>query len=606
MAFQTKVTIDGVDVTNYVASYRVIDTVEDMSNAEMFFDVNILNIISLEKDQEIIISRGTISATDNTIFRGNINQIKKGEGEDVYVEALDKLWLLKRQTITISYDKDIDDEGGKVSSIASDLITRGGLTPEVEDSGSATRIDKYIIRSDNILDHLQDLANLIDYQLYYDPDTDTVKFKSKGFEVFSTTLQVGANLVKIPEWEYDYTKIANDVTLIGDKSGITSVTLSNKPENVRVFIDEELLSGGISEQDSSFDYSVDKENKKILFETATSGSGTVTYSFLRPIKIRKKNVESISKYGTYAVHKTIDTIQTTNDAEIKINEILNKFSDPLVDAKGLLVYDVFGGKANQQVNIIDSVNDENRTVNIRRYVYNFPVVVDQIDVDNEPIYEDYILHNAIIKRLERLERKNETQGDLTVQFIDLFRSISPKRRFNKIIHQQASGTGFLLNDLAFGVLGTSTLGTPFHSSGTVVKLLQGDMTYYEDLRDTQFVDSGSTDAVITTSGTSPTSASIAFSSGSVFQTSEIDVGSSLSSIRLDVGTSSGSFKYEITNDGKANWQQFSSGELVGITNSSGTGTFLRITEEDTGGTILNSINSYGEVSSPALKLTMVV
>lgn len=633
MVFQTKITIDGIDVTTYTIFYKVVDTVTDMTTVDLQLNNSILNIISLEKDQEVIITRGTISVSDNTIFKGNVSSIVKDGGDLVRIQAFDKLWLLQRKIITISYDKTIDDEGGVVSAIVSDLITRGGQTPDVEDSGSAIKIDKYIIRNDSILDHLKELANLIDYWVYYDPDDDKVKFKSKGFESFGTNLEVGSNLVEVPKWEYDYTKMANDVTLTGDRqelvtdegfgSAVESVTLTNKPESVEVAIGTDILTGGVPDQDSTFDYSVDKENKKILFQSATSDSGTVSYSFKRPVKVRKKNLVSIDKYRTYALQKTIDTIQTTDDGEIKADEILNKFPSPIVSAKRLGVYNIFGGKAGQKVSVVDSINDENRILNIRRYTYNYPDIIDEIDVDDEPIYEDYVLMNAVRRRLERLERRNEAAGDLITQILSLYRDFKPRRRYSKLQKQSIAGdtliwnhpnygiwnsykwgstaqVSFILGHLSYGILGTSKLGIQT-SSAITVKLVQGDMTYYEDFRDTEF-NSGSTDAVINTSGVTPANAYIEFSSGSIYQTSEIDVGTSLNSVRLDVGTSSGSFLYEVSNNGQGNWTTVSNGQVVNIT-TSGNSTILRVTA-DVSGTIKNIMDDFGQVTAPAIKLIM--
>ena len=424
MTFQTKITVDGIDITNYVLKYKVVDTVKDITPANISLSKEVLSLISLEKDQELIITRGNITATDTTIFRGNVSRINKKQGLSISIIAFDKLWLLSRQIITISCDKNTDTEGGKISAIASDLITRGGLTPDVEDSGSNFLIDKYIIRNDSILDHLKELADYIDYWVYYDPDENKVFFRSRGFETFNETLEVGQNLLDVPVWEYDYSKIANDVTLTGDRqeiettetfaTGSTIITLNSKPESVKVYDDNgaTLLSGGVDGQSGTFNYTVDKENKQVILQAASSGTVEVRYSRKEPIKVRKKNVESISSYGTYALQKTIDTIQTTNDAEIKVTEILNKFSDPDVNAEKIRVSGLYGGKAGQNVQIVDAVNNENRVVNIRRYVYHYPINVDFIDVDDEPLYSDYILKNAFRRRIERLERRNEAAGDL--------------------------------------------------------------------------------------------------------------------------------------------------------------------------------------------------
>lgn len=613
MALKTKITVDGTDVTSYTLKYTVVDTIKDTTPATITFITNILDVIALEKDQEVIITRGETTSTDTTIFKGNISQITKNRRLNIEVECLDKLWLLSRQQLTLSYDKNIDEENGKISAIASDLITRGGLTPDVEDSGTDFLIDKYILRSDNILEKLQELAELIDYTVYFDPLADTVNFKTRGFETFGTTLQTGVNLVSVPVWGYDYSKIINDLTITGDLQEIetteeelfsseTEMSLLRTPESVKIFVDGTLKTGGITGQSTSFDYSVDKLNKKINFESSTSGTVEARYSYKEPIKVRRKDPASIGNFGTHAVHKKIPTIQTTNDAEIKSNEILEKFSSPLVTVDGVKISNVFGMRAGQKVEINDTVNNENRVVNIRRYTYNYPLNMDDLEVDDEPIYEDYILKNAFRKRIERLERANESSGDIITQILSFFRTFSPRRRFNKLVKESTSGTtGFILNDNNFGVLDTNALGSPFTALGQwTVKLVQGNMTYYEDFRDTEFEDSNNSDTTIDT-----TNKRLVFSTGSVWTSGTIHKSGTISSVRLDTGSTSGTFTYEVTSNAKSNWQTFSTGAIVGITNP-GQEVYFRITEAGTSsGTITNTTNSVGEITSPAINLQLI-
>lgn len=615
MAFQTKITIDGTDVTNYVMNYKVIDTNTDTTPAYINFQTSILNIVDVTKDQEVIITRGTITATDNTIFKGNVSNVGK-DGLSVSVECLDKLWIINRQTITISYDKNIDEEAGVISAIASDLITRAGFTPSVENTGTLITLDKLIIKSNSILKELQELAKLVDYWLYYDPDNDVVVFKSKGFEEFSIDLEVGKNLLVVPKWEYDYTRIINDVTLTGDTqeietdetfaSGVTTKVLTNIPESIKIFIDNSVLSGGVIGQDSSYDYSVEKDIKTITFTSATSGSGTVSYSFLRPIKVRRRNQTSIDLYGTYSVPKHIDTVKTTTDAENKINELLSKFGSPLIKTTNLGVYNVFGGHAGLKTNIIDSINNETKSVNIYRYVYNYPEIIDEIEVDDEPLYEDYILINELQKRVNRLERKNTSDGNLIIQIFDYVRTFKSRFRFLKIFNRHL--TGWTWGDLrTFTTLVSD--GEVYGDDDvqfdpeTTYQISHGQSTYYEDFRDTEFEDSTDTTISVTNN---PATTNISFSSGSIWTSGTLEKGTLYTSCRLDTGSVSGSLKYELTTDNKANYQTLSSGAVVGLTNSGTLGAFLRITENGSStAQISNIIDSSDEVTSPAIKLQFI-
>ncbi len=795
MAFDTKVTIAGTDVTSYVITYTVTDTVEDITPAQIALRADVLSLVSLTQEQEVVITRGGTTSTDNTIFRGFTSSIKKVSGVNINIEAFDKLWKLQRVTLTKTYDINIDPEAGVISAIAEDLIeTFGGLTADVEATGSVNVLQKFIIRGDGLLDKLKQLAEIVDYWVYYDPDADTVNFKSRGFTTFGTNLQVGTNLTAVPLWNYDYTQIANNVTLKGDYQEFettetdtgdgleTEYTLTFKPESIKVFVNSVLQTGGVPGQASTFDYSVDKENKKITFEVAPPNTQPIEfqYSYLQPIKLTQQNPTSIAAFGNYSVTKDIETIQTLSDAEEKIQEILNKFSGPIVKASSVKVFNVFGMQAGQKVTIIDGVNDESRDVFIREIRYSYPDIIDDIRVDNEPLFQDYVLKNAVRKRIERLERRNESDSDLLISRFSFSRFFKPRRRymqlqrskifdsfvfnhpingvmgvgqilegfdsssgswtpsagitladdastvqvgagslkhtftstgsqtitstqsFGNLSNETGVGTGTPTqgtcgiwwnspnttgitavkmrlgssasnyiectgreyrtvdgynnwSSLAFGLINgwnyflfdldnpDSTVGTPdwgavdytrfeytvasthvayidyftISSSNFIganglgdrsqvvesaAKLVQGNLVYDEFVYDTTFHDSVNSTATFNT-GTN----TISFTSGQIWISEAIDVGTVLDQIQVDLGDTTGSFTLEISSDNKATFQTLTEGALTTVTSSDGTGTYIRITESAAAAaTITNTTDTFGQNTDPAVKVTMIV
>ena len=441
MVYATKVTIEGVDVTTYVISYTVVDTEDELSIATIELQKSVLSLLNVYSDQTILIQRGGTTSTDTTIFQGSVSEINKKGGKMISIHGVDKLWNLKRVLITRSWDINVDDEAGVISAIAEDIITTyGGLTASVTSTGSVDVLDKYVLRSTNGLDALKELASIVDYVVYYDPTTDTVYFRPDNATSSGQTLSIGTNLATIPKWNIDKTTIANNVELVGDYQEFSTVetfapsgqtyTLTQKPESVIVDIDGTEKVAGILNQSTTFDYYVDPELKQVIFPSAPTGTLiTISYSYLQRIRVTAKNTTSIAQYGNYGVRKTIDTIQTQDDAELKVKEIVSKFNSPAISATEVGFINIYGLSAGMEIDIVDPLNDETRTVVIRRYMYNHPYTVDLVEVDNKPRYSDYVYKNEVKRRIENLERRRENDTDLIRTITQLDRNFSVRRRY---------------------------------------------------------------------------------------------------------------------------------------------------------------------------------
>lgn len=626
MAFSTSVTIGGTSVNDYLVRYKVIDSVDDANSANLILSEGVLSSLDLDSQQEVVITR-TNDGTVYTIFKGYVSQITKAGGANINVEAFDKLWLLARQSLTKTYDINIDTEAGVISAIAEDIIqTYGGLTADVEATGAVNVIDKFYALNNSLMDLLNQLAELVDYRVYYDPAADTVNFKPSGFESFGTILQVGTNIANVPLWDYDYTLIANVISLTGDYQELETTeafdgdgadddfVLGSTPESVKVTVGGTLQTGGVPGQsDLPFDYSVDKENKTINFEAASIpgvgvGNVSIAYSYLEPIVVTQKNPVSRAAYGDYAYNKYIDTIKTTDDAELKIQEITDKFSEPIVKTT-LQVVNVFGLKAGLKVSVIDTINDENREVNIKRVIYNYPEVIDELSVDDEPVYSDYVSSNMITERIDRLERRNQTQGNLINQLFSLDRTFSPRRRYIKLQKEVITDTDILLWDHPSnqgkwndgGSIATEWGGNAFGST-TVLKIVQGNMTYNEYCYDTDFHDAVNSTATFDTGNLR-----IDFTAGQVWYSSDFDIGTTLTFVTITLGTLTGSVTIELSSDGGSTWQTITAGSRTAVTTSDGTGTRMRITEDATAtARIESTLDTYGQrtVTDSAIKVLM--
>ena len=158
MAYYKQILIDGVDVSDYVVNFSVVDTIEDLTQADISFQRDVLSVLNLYQEQTITITEGEVTATDHTIFNGFIAEIFKTEGQYVKVQAFDKLWSLARNTLSTTFDQNIDPEAGVISAIAQTLIEEyGGLTASVQNSGTTNVLQQYVMRSMSLLDALNEL-----------------------------------------------------------------------------------------------------------------------------------------------------------------------------------------------------------------------------------------------------------------------------------------------------------------------------------------------------------------------------------------------------------------------------------------------------------------
>ena len=175
---------------------------------------------------------------------------------------------------------------------------------------------------------------------------------------------------------------------------------------------------------------------------------------------------------------------------------------------------------------------------------------------------------------------------------------------------------FVLGHPSYGLLGTSQLGSQA-SSPVTVKLVQGNMTYDEYAYDTEFHD-----AVNSTATFSTVTQDIIFTSGQIWYSNVIDLGTTLSWVTVDLGDTVGTLVIEISSDNKSTWQTITEGVRTAVSSSDGLGTYIRITATDAdaidlfgaggigfpiifgAGYIGNTLDSYGQNSAPLVKVLM--
>ena len=526
MSYLIKVTIAGTDVTQYVEDFNNEGSIEDdFDKAEIILFADVTDAISTFKvGDEVTIQRGYVTATDDYLFRGAISEVNK-QSPNITIKAFDKLWVLSRKEYTKSYDKVIDTQGGNVSSIFYDLaVTQGGLNGTfdgtIQDSGSAVLLNKFIMNHDKIFNKLVELRKLLDWQMYYNPSDDKVYFEPLGTTPYSGgSLQVGTsgNVINIPKWTYDYNQMINLVNVIGaeqlvettetfngDGSNLT-FALSYVPRSVKVFVitggTSALKVGGVERSTTSYDYTVDKtpEVKSIIFEAASvPAAGTanveVQYSYPIPIPVQGEDATSRSKYGDFQETKFYEDVKTVTDAENRVISILDRYSLPFVKTK-LETTGVFGIVAGMTVEVVDQINNESRTLLVKRTRHKYPEESDTLDVGNED-WKLYDWLNKLNERLSRFERQNDKNQQIIIQINLTKNDYFYDNRYLKML-RNIVGDGFILDHTTQGILGAAgqELGKGSGWEENILnRLVHPDDQYIEEFSDTDFKNSTNTTA----------------------------------------------------------------------------------------------------------------
>ena len=652
MAVYSQVLIDGVDVADYLVSWEVEDNagIGEIPSCEIVLVRTANTVTTLEPGTSITITRGDVTSTDYVVFKGKIAN-KAQQYPYIVVQGYNLLINLVQSSINKTYDINIDPEAGVASDIVLDMInTYTELEADsttVVSTGSSITYEKFVCKRTDVYERILTIAETFDYNVYYDYDDDKVHFEPRGYTTNSNSFEAGTNTVGIPEWELDASELVNKVRIDGAETYVetteegqidttagyttTAVTLLNKPFSVKVFADASsppttLRTGGTIGSTSTFEYSVDVENQQIVWNTleytpTTGDYVEILYSYPVPVPIIRQNDTSIATYGVSETIKTFSDITSVEDAINRASVYLNAFSTPFVvcEVKNNDVGNDY--RVGELVRIVDVYNDEDRELPITKIKKQYPFKPDEITLgDKEFTIAGY--NAALLDRVKRIEEQFQQNQDLIIQVFDFERTFKPQRRYCALQTTSVAGTtliwghptfgiwgtynwgssslaSFILGSSLYGVLGTSTLGSAF-SAPVTIKLVQGNMTYDEYCYDDEFHNSTDSTATFDTSNKR-----IDFTSGQIWYSNPIDIGSTLTNATVTLGTVTGTVTIEISADSGVTWQTLSAGIRTTLTSSNGTSCILRITES--GGStarIEPTTDIYGQRTFPAIRCKM--
>jgi len=304
------------------------------------------------------------------IFHGIVQTIKTSGIKEV--EVYDYGAELLQRTVNEIFNDQSPEE--IIESIINDYTT---LT-YVSTITSGITISTYVANKKKAWDVVTELSEVLLANFRVDQNKN-FQLELEGNTKSSKSITTGTlgNAILDGTWKEDKSKLVNSATVDGDDRQIferepelysgdgstTEFSLSEIPLDIKVEHPVGTIKTGYVEGSSTGDYTIDRDNKKVIFDTAP-GSGTdniqVTYTVSIPISVRRKSKGSIDIYGQHDKNYKKPYIKTRNDARDLALFIINRFSQPLKSATFIITsntefYDFNSWLPNQVVDVTDNI-----------------------------------------------------------------------------------------------------------------------------------------------------------------------------------------------------------------------------------------------------------
>jgi len=625
MTWLHEVKVGNVDVTSYVLDWTVTRArdSDDVEPATLWIMQGVTSLEVLKHNVDVTIKRGLTTATDQFIFKGKITNISNDNGI-LRCDLRPPHWVLKRQIINEIFDN-TSAEAGDVTSIW-ETIAKGEddtITVSTESSASLPLLQYFVCNGETRWDKTQELRKLIKWQSFYRPDTDTYYLQPEGFTEFTTPFTVGINILNNPIWDYDVESIFNDITVLGafddarfqesfNGDGVSKIfELTYVPEDTEIYLGSisqaNLQVMGIENSSSGFDYTVEREKRQIIFESAPP-AGTdnviINYTYLQQRPVRQKNKTSIEKYGVSMYEVGYDTVLSIEDAKIQAQALIDVFSTPF-RSTALFVLDYENLFPGNRITIYDPQNNEVGTeLTVNSIVYQYTSEHDVLEVgDKNYRLKDLILD--IIQNITSLYKRKKDNQDIITDINLIENSVIThitKERYKASPVEDVLYWG----DANQGTWGSFNWG-PETETFSLVKRTHSKNVFYDDYTADHYTNtSGSSDVSVT-------GGQLVFSSGGLYlsqaihidntlitqltPTWELDSGIVKVEFRTDAGiwrtaTNGETLQFSIGSAGGTKITSFSYAFPIiftGLGDERGTELYMRITETDSSTAAINKM-----------------
>lgn len=563
---QTEVKIASIDVSSYVTEWKIKQTYGteiDQGYVKLSYSGYLNLIPTADVGATVTIKRGTVSATDYFELDGYVTEIDK-DGSHVTLFCAGKLINLTNSDINYSYDYDVDPSAGIGSEIFKDMInTYTDLTCDatsVQSTGSTLILKKFRCRSTDVYERVKALADIYDFQFYYNNDTALVYFEPIGFTASGVTLTVGTEVSEIGKWKFDTSQMVNNLTVRGAEQlventetfngdGVTTTfQLAQVPNSVRVEVGGVLKVGGILGSTATYDYEVDQLNKQIVFVAGSIpgvgvGNVVITYDYPIPIPVSLRNDASITAYGLYSTTKTFSDIQTVDDAINRGNSWLDKYSEPFISVSIKVPAISYGLKPGSTITVVDNYNNQNRLLVITSITKRYPHSYDEYDCGTEQ-YQTADFQSDVLNKIKRLEEQIAGESDLLI-------NVRQPEQEVQILNTCIVETRDVTTDAIWDVdLWDAASWEGSYDGSTVrIRIAHNNNYYYETFGTTSFKDTVSTTATWDT-----TNHRVDFIDGQIMQTLAVALNNgSITAATLNL-TYTGTLTLLMSSDGGSHWE----------------------------------------------------
>lgn len=526
----------------------------------------------------------TLSKTQDTIFDiGDDVSIGYHNESDVFVADFNGDIVSKESNQELSLK--MESYGGRIyrtefitevhenetiEDIIESLITNYTTLTYASTGTTGITLERFVINDETVGEVLTRIMNNLDWQIRTDNDKNFY-FESKGENPASVSLNVGTTAFMNKNWMRNPNRLTNSCTVIGDRAKFntnqtfnasasqTTFTLTYKVTgNVRVTVDGTEKVGGETGSVGTFDYSVDKEQKLIIFESGLTGGEVVIvyYEYELPIKITARNEESIDSYGTFPRKVTDNTIKTTSDARKLAKKIVGVYGSPVSSGELIVSWDE-NIDVGETVTVTDTFNSIDQEFVVVKLTKDYPSGTKTISVGIEEV-KLLDLNKNLNERVKRLETKQDN-SDVVQKYLSFIEEINNVTRQGRVRIK----TRDISTDSIWGRdnWGTATWDATYDNSFVVSSVINPNNTMIERFNFTTY-----NDTVSTTATWDISSEVCTFTTGEIAQSLAVykDTTKTKATITLEDSTN---LTADLSMDGGSNWESVTIGTEHTFTNT---------------------------------------
>ena len=364
-------------------------------------------------------------ANTEEFFLGLVQKIKEGNGEKVVT-----VWDYGAELLQRNVNKIYTNQSPE--AIIQDVLTNYSTLTYSSTISSGVTIGTYVANKKRAWDIVSEMAEVLLANFYVD-ESKNFKLELEGQNIITSESIDSSESYLEGRWESDATQIINDVIVDGDDRQIferepvtfngdgstTEFTLSEVPLSIKVEHPLNTILDGYTENNTSGDYQIIRESKKIIFDTApASGTGNirVTYNVSLPISVNRRNAASITTYGQRDKVIKKSFIKTRSEARDYANFIINRYKDPIQTATYVLpaskIDSINTYLPNSFITLDDNVNNRNGSFIIRKVDWEYPTGRLKLTIGTPK--EDIIFWQKEIQdKVKQIEEKDDNSTILT-------------------------------------------------------------------------------------------------------------------------------------------------------------------------------------------------